>query len=844
MPRGRWQDGVRLTPIAERDEWVWCCVPRPNHNYVVVGCNDGSITMYQLIFATVHGLYRERYAFREYMTDVVVQQLATEQKVRIKCKNYVKKIAIYKDRLAVLLPERLHIYELPPEDASSELAPRLRDKIALKSECSQLLILSSHFVVCNGKRLMLHAFSGGREREWQFEAAVRYIKPIGGPPSREGMLVGLDDGEVYEVFLNNDFPISIVKHGKCIRCLDISASRRKLAVVDDEACLTVYDMATGAVAFKEADASSVAWNNDVDDMLAFSHNGTLSIKTAGFPLHQQRQRGVVVGFKGSKIFCLHYVNMQAVDVPQSASLYRYLEVKDFEAAHAIACLGVTNDDWRELGMEALKALSFDVARRAFVRLKDVRWIDLIRSLEERKKQPGTDDAVLTGTVMAYAGKFQEAAKLFTKANRADLAIEMFTDLRRWDEARAYSHGAADTGAAAELMQKQAAWAAEVDNPSVAAETYLAAGDTLKAIGILGEQGWLDKLHEVARKLGKSATDELRACLGWFEKHGATERAREVLLKMGDVGGIISLHVSNGQWADALALAKEHPQFAAQVHLPYAQWLVEQDRFDEAQAAFRQAGQAERCVAMLQARNLHRHRSHNNSSRRVPRADAHAQRGARAAVRGGGPLPVAPRTRVTHRRLAHLLLTHARRAQRPRLRQRAFIQRAAARARPAARGGRQVLALPADGRPVLRVPVDPQVHRRPVHRALLGHRLLHRAVPPLVAAQGRGTPHAPLRPLIPLTLTPSRLTPSLLAGALRYLEGVLHLRAREAVEGARREQARALRAREARAVPRACTVAGPGRPLRVVHPLAPSRRLRGAPPLVLPLPDDQPSAQPG
>ena len=94
-------------------------MPRPNHNYVVVGCNDGSITMYQLIFATVHGLYRERYAFREYMTDVVVQQLATEQKVRIKCKNYVKKIAIYKDRLAVLLPERLHIYELPPEDASS-----------------------------------------------------------------------------------------------------------------------------------------------------------------------------------------------------------------------------------------------------------------------------------------------------------------------------------------------------------------------------------------------------------------------------------------------------------------------------------------------------------------------------------------------------------------------------------------------------------------------------------------------------------------------------------------------------------------------------------------------------
>lgn len=49
----------------------------------------------------IHGLYRERYAFRENMTDVIIQHLITEQKVRIKCRDLVKKIAIYNDRLAV-----------------------------------------------------------------------------------------------------------------------------------------------------------------------------------------------------------------------------------------------------------------------------------------------------------------------------------------------------------------------------------------------------------------------------------------------------------------------------------------------------------------------------------------------------------------------------------------------------------------------------------------------------------------------------------------------------------------------------------------------------------------------
>ena len=38
---------------------------------------------------------------REHLTDVVVHHLLTEEKVRIQCRDLVKKIAIYKNRLAV-----------------------------------------------------------------------------------------------------------------------------------------------------------------------------------------------------------------------------------------------------------------------------------------------------------------------------------------------------------------------------------------------------------------------------------------------------------------------------------------------------------------------------------------------------------------------------------------------------------------------------------------------------------------------------------------------------------------------------------------------------------------------
>lgn len=47
------KDGVKLTTMCETGDWIWCIRSRPKHDYVVVGCNDGSISMLQLLFSTV-----------------------------------------------------------------------------------------------------------------------------------------------------------------------------------------------------------------------------------------------------------------------------------------------------------------------------------------------------------------------------------------------------------------------------------------------------------------------------------------------------------------------------------------------------------------------------------------------------------------------------------------------------------------------------------------------------------------------------------------------------------------------------------------------------------------------
>ncbi|XP_025908320.1 intraflagellar transport protein 122 homolog isoform X2 [Nothoprocta perdicaria] len=591
------KDGVRLGTIGEQSSWVWTCKVKPDSNYVAVGCQDGTISFYQLIFSTVHGLYKDRYAYRDNMTDVIVQHLITEQKVRIKGRELVKKIAIYKNRLAIQMPEKILIYELYSDD-SSDMYYRVKEKIVKKFECNLLVVCSAHIILCQEKRLQCLSFSGIKEREWLMESLIRYIKVIGGPPGREGLLVGLKNGQILKIFVDNVFAIVLLKQATAVRCLDMSASRNKLAVVDENDTCLVYDIHTKELLFQEPNANSVAWNAQCEDMLCFSGGGYLNIKASNFPVHQQKLQGFVVGYNGSKIFCLHVFSMSAVEVPQSAPMYQYLERKMFREAYQIACLGVTDADWRELAMEALEGLEFETAKKAFTRVRDLRYLELISSIEERKKHGESNNDLFLADVYAYQGKFHEAAKLYKKSGHENLALDMYSDLRMFDYAKDFL-GSGDPKDTKMLIKKQADWAKNINEPKAAVEMYLSAGEHMKAIEISGDHGWVDMLIEIARKLDKAEREPLSKCAFYFKKLDNPGYAAETYMKVGDLKALIDLHVETHRWEEAFALTEKHPEFKDDVYVPYAQWLAENDRFEEAQKAFHKAGRQGEAVRVLE-----------------------------------------------------------------------------------------------------------------------------------------------------------------------------------------------------------------------------------------------------
>ena len=76
-------------------------------------------------------------------------------------------------------------------------------------------------------------------------------------------------------------------------------------------------------------------------------------------------------------------------------------------------------------------------------------------------------------------------------------------------------------------------------------------------------------------------------------------AAEVCNKIGDNRQLAEIYVHCKKWDEAFQLAERHPEYSAIVYRPYAVWLIENDRFEDAQEAFRKAEMPQEAIRVLQ-----------------------------------------------------------------------------------------------------------------------------------------------------------------------------------------------------------------------------------------------------
>lgn len=596
------RDGYRLVPVVTTDDWVWTAQQRPGEMQLTYGTNNGTLSNVDILVSNVNCLYHDQYIYRQNLTDVVVHQLTLDRVMTIPCEDYVKALATYRDRLAVLFQDILIIFELYYDE---DRTMRYHDIAQIRKhlDCTLMATARNALLLVKGKRITLYDFHGNKLREWSMDGVVTYISVDGGADEREVVLVGLQSGQCLKLFVDNPFPVLILKANAPILSVKLNCTRTKMAVVDQNNLLTVYNLRNkNAVEFTEPNVNAALFESNNADIIAFTTTtGMLQVKTEQLPPFQQPIRGHLIAMECGQMYTLNGTRIISVDVPHSHSLYRFIAQKDFASALRVACMGATHEDWMMLGLQSMTHLSLDVARKAFTRIHDVRFVELLNALELSHRQSGlekpSDDGVLLADIMAFQGKYAEASRQYIKCKRTDRAIEMFSDMKMWDEARKVCNNEDHLKS---LITQQARWAEDSQNYLEAATLYENCGDFPKAVTMLGKAGDMDRLNKLCRTLPKSENELIAICARQFKENATIPYAIEAYEKIGDNRSLIQVFVDQGDWKRAFSTMEKSPQYAREVYLPWANWLANNDKFEESLQAFRAAKWPKETIRMMEA----------------------------------------------------------------------------------------------------------------------------------------------------------------------------------------------------------------------------------------------------
>lgn len=152
----------------------------------------------------------------------------------------------------------------------------------------------------------------------------------------------------------------------------------------------------------------------------------------------------------------------------------------------------------------------------------------------------------------------------------------------------------------ELLVSQAQHEEDNGNWKEAANLFVKCKHYREAINVYGKKGVLDSILNILKVLTKEEhLDEINLCIKYFKEFNNHTYAKQAILKLQDLRALMALHIEFHQWDEALQFIKVNPQFSDKVYLPYADWLASNDRFEEAQEAYKKAGFPELALRIIE-----------------------------------------------------------------------------------------------------------------------------------------------------------------------------------------------------------------------------------------------------
>jgi len=605
--------GKKIQALLTREEWIWSIKVDPTSNKIAIGDDGGTLAISEITLAPLYSSYKEKYAFRSNMTDLLIQNVVSGKMTRLKGEQVIEKVSLYQSFLATKTLEEIRIYETSKYNTDG-LRYQIRERIEKAPLCEIFSVASKHLIMSKDEYIQVYNFKGNLEHEWKLKSKPTDLIVYGGISGKEAIFVGTESGDIVRLLIDNTFVFDILHHSLGIKSIHVEYTLSKFAYIDNEHNLYVHTLITKELLYKEQNVSSFSFRLDSKESVCFSQNNTLSVKRSKI-LHQVEPtliKDKIILYLGKKVYHHdpEYDYIQVHNIRQTLIVEKLQSSGMFQQAYEEACTGIPKTTWNSLGHYAMRALNFEVARKCFIRIREMKFMDIMQETEKMMEQNPSQNnnekisLILQGSVDAICGEFKKAAKAFVRAGDPHKAIDMYIVLKRWEDAHMIAIGSHIENYQQIIIRKNAEWEENLGNWKEASCLYIKAGTTQKAIDLIGTtkgDGWKDVMITIVRDLSSNDIKMLQLCSTHFKNSSDNKYAEETFIKLNDQVNLIKLYINASNWEKVkqIFITNENAFEKAEL-MQYAEWLLTQDLFEDAFSIYRKVKYCDQIKRILNA----------------------------------------------------------------------------------------------------------------------------------------------------------------------------------------------------------------------------------------------------
>jgi len=296
-------------------------------------------------------------------------------------RDFIHHLAITEDKLAIAFNDQsISVYSVPDATQLSSFSLYMTHPVSI------LLLSTLYVYVISGDgQVCQFAFDGDEIYTMGTPngARIKYAKILG---PEESVIVGCEDGSALVARSETEFQLLTKIPSACIRCVDWSLGRRYVAIIDDQMHLKIMRLESGTASchfMLERPIISCAWNSSIEGLLMFVKDGEMCAweSDSGKVFVLGRANCVVLRAVGNTITGIEPGRSRAVRYEIDFTPLVTSAVGKLRRFH-FACLGVPSSTWDSLGKAALGDNELKIAKLAFSKSQNKRYLYLLYLLRQ------------------------------------------------------------------------------------------------------------------------------------------------------------------------------------------------------------------------------------------------------------------------------------------------------------------------------------------------------------------------------------------------------------------------------------------------------------------------------